>query len=352
MKGVVVALDVLTDGRRIAALLRDGRLEDLLADAPSSRGAAVPGSIFRAVPDRPMKGQGGMMVRLGGGETGFLRDAKGIAPGKPLLVQIATVPDPGKAPPVTRRLTFRSRLGLVTPGRPGCNVSRQISDEGERQRLQGIGNACLAGGSAGLILRSAADGVDEADIREDLVPLIRTAEAVIADTVGDPELLIAAPDAHETAWCDWPDADLFDPDPGSFDRHGIWDMVLDTLDPIVGLLDDAWMAVEPTRALVSVDVNTGGDTSQAAGLKADIAALRALPRVLGMRGLGGQITVDLAPFPRRERSALEQVAAKAIREAPGEMNFAGWTPLGHMEFQRKRDRVPLKEALTDALPDL
>ena len=67
----------------------------------------------------------------------------------------------------------------------------------------------------------------------------------------------------------------------------------------------ASMYVEPTRALVAVDVNTGGDTTPAAGLKANIAAARELPRQLRLRGLGGQITLDLAPMPKKDRRQFE-----------------------------------------------
>ncbi len=44
--------------------------------------------------------------------------------------------------------------------------------------------------------------------------------------------------------------------------------------------------VEPTRALVAVDVNTGADASLAAGIKANMAAARVLPRALRVRGSG------------------------------------------------------------------
>ena len=87
------------------------------------------------------------------------------------------------------------------------------------------------------------------------------------------------------------------------------------------------MMIEPTRALVAVDVNTGADTSPAASLKANIAAARDLPRQLRLRGLGGQVVVDFAPMPKRDRAILDQVmkaAFKAEGEAtPGRLDHAG-----------------------------
>jgi hypothetical protein len=94
---------------------------------------------------------------------------------------------------------------------------------------------------------------------------------------------------------------------------------------------------------VAVDVNTGGDMSLAAGLKANIALARDLPRQLRLRGLGGQITLDLAPMPKKERRGFETVLNRAFRQDGAEVVLAGWTPLGHFEIQKKRDRRPLAQ---------
>ena len=96
----------------------------------------------------------------------------------------------------------------------------------------------------------------------------------------------------------------------------------------------------PTRALVAVDINTGGDTSPAAGLKANLAAAKELPRQLRLRGLGGQIVLDLAPMGKKERRGFESTLRAALRRDTTETALVGWTPLGHYELQRKRDRVP------------
>jgi ribonuclease G len=88
-------------------------------------------------------------------------------------------------------------------------------------------------------------------------------------------------------------------------------------------------------------VNTGPDGSPAAGLKANLALARDLPRQLRLRGLGGQVTLDLAPMPKKERLAFEGHLRAAFRTDPIETALAGWTPLGHYELQRKRERLPL-----------
>jgi Rne/Rng family ribonuclease len=120
------------------------------------------------------------------------------------------------------------------------------------------------------------------------------------------------------------------------------DALLSTRVPLPG---GGHMYVEPTRALVAVDVNTGGDTTPAAALKANLAAARALPRQLRLRGLGGQIIIDFAPMPKRDRAVLEQCLKASFRKDTSETTLAGWTLLGNYELQRKRDRSPLRTAL-------
>ena len=144
---------------------------------------------------------------------------------------------------------------------------------------------------------------------------------------------------------EWSAPDSTDAEAGSFARHGVLEMIDGLRRPEIGLESGARLFVEATRALVAVDVNTGADTSPAAGLKTNIAAARALPRALRMRGLGGQIVIDFAPMPKRDRIRVEQQLRAALKSDPIETNFVGWTPLGHAELQRKRERLPLSESL-------
>ena len=113
----------------------------------------------------------------------------------------------------------------------------------------------------------------------------------------------------------------------------------------VSLGGGGYIYVEPTRALVAVDVNTGADVSLAAGLKANMACARLLPRALRVRGLGGQIVLDLAPMPKKDRRVFETALRQAFRSDDVETALVGWTPLGHYELQRKRARLPISEAM-------
>jgi ribonuclease G len=344
MKGRLLVLDEV-GGRQAAALMVDGRLEELAIDPEDD--VVIPGAIYRAVADRPVKGQGGIFVKLPKG-SGFLRQISGVAPGQRLLVQVTGPAEVGKAVPVTTRLLFKSRFAILTPDAPGLNISRKIKDDDRRTALSALAEAGMAGADdgLGLILRSGCLMAEDTAIAEDISAMRGLAEAVLADLSGGPELLVDGPSAHDLAFRDWldPPVDDADTDPGSFDRQAVGDAIEALRRPGVALEAGAGMVIERTRALVAVDVNTGPDTSPAASLKANIAAARDLPRQLRLRGLGGQVVVDFAPIPKRDRHILDQVIKAAFR-TDGETNLAGWTTLGLFELTRKRDRMPLTEVL-------
>lgn len=346
MKGRTVALGQIK-GRDAAALIEDGRLVDLLID-PIDDGSPLPGAIYRATADRPIKGQNGVILKLGQGQKGFLRQAKGVSPGQKMLIQVATRTEDGKAAPVVQKLLFKGRYAILTPDTRGLNIARSITDEAERERLGEIVHDAMDGAneSLGLILRSAAEETDEAAIYEEIAALRQTCDAVLAESeTGVPELLLAAPGAHYQAWRDWIDPDEVADGDNAFQDHNIWDMLDALQSPYVKLSGEASMYIEPTRALVAIDVNTGGDFSFAAGLKANLAASRDLPRQLRLRGLGGQIVIDFAPVGKKDRKLVEQTLNRALRQDGVDTNIVGWTPLGHLELQRKRERIPLTELL-------
>lgn len=356
MKGDLILLDHLGDTES-AVLIRDGRIEDALIDSTAPR----PGTIYRARADRPVKGQGGMFVQTPDG-SGFLRQVKGLSPGQMLLVQVTGYAEPGKAIPLTTKVLFKSRYAIATPGAPGVNVSRQIRDDDIRDALLVLAHETLvdhpfvtpdgdAAPMGGVILRSACAEASQDEVAEDLLAMVTLADQVLSDPDDGIATLHQGDGPHALAWRDWTDPARVQTNPGCFDDHGAHDMLLALLGPVTDLGGGASTAVEPTRAFVAVDVNTGSDTSLAAGLKANIAAARDLPRQLRLRGLGGQIVMDLAPMPKKDRRGFESVLRAAFRSDEVDTVLAGWTPLGNYELQRKRARLPLAQVLNVQMLD-
>ncbi|MCI5041268.1 MAG: ribonuclease E/G [Donghicola eburneus] len=340
MKGRTILLDTF-HGREAAALMEDGQLEDFLVDSDAPR----PGTIYRARADRPIKGQGGMFLTTPDGPA-FLRQVKGVAPGDMMLVQVTGYAEAGKAIPVTQKLLFKSRYAIVTPDAPGLNVSRSIRDEEERDRLLEIAHEEMADSSYGLILRSDCSGADAEDIAEDISAMMAIAEQALADTSAEVELLVEGDGPHLCAWRDWTAPAEVISDQGCFESHGVLDVLAEIKGARVPLSAGAFLFVEPTRALVAVDVNTGKDTSLAAGIKANLASAKALARALRVRGLAGQIVIDPAPMPKKDRRQFESALRAAFKAETDETTLVGWTTLGLFELQRKRGRAPVPELLS------
>ena len=158
-KGRIVVLDKV-NGKSAAALLVNGQIHDLLIEADNN--LPQPEAIYRGKTTLPMKGQNGIILDLGNGQKGFLRNAKGISQGTEMTVQVATHAERGKATPVVNKLIFKSRYCIVTPNAPGLNIARSIKDDEERERLLEIVHELSINHSNeyGLIIRSSAMNVD------------------------------------------------------------------------------------------------------------------------------------------------------------------------------------------------
>lgn len=386
------------NGPELAALIENRRVADWLhGPAPGP----LPETLCKAKVQRQVPGAGAMFVDIGQGQ-GYLRDSKGMTPGAVLLVEATSIPEPEKAVPVTPRILYRERYTIHTPGAPGINVARGITDEAERARLVAIVQEHVAAmedwlarmaeirdpddvarvrrvveahGTGGTILRSAAEGQPAERIIADL-DLAVAARLDAEDMLADPEVPLGvvrmAPLPHVLALREWgqrisrvvlgagdydtlpmlerhrrsPFADRIERMRGDpFDHYGVRDEIERLKSPRVELPSGGWMAVEATRAMVTVDVNTAAEFSAGAALTANLEAARELPRQLRLRGLGGQVAVDFAPLRKTDRKRIEEALKAAFRRDPVETTLAGWTPLGHFELQRKRERRPLAELI-------
>lgn len=334
MKGHVIATGT-HDGRPAAAYVADGKLHDFLAAPPPEYPA--PGTVFRGKVGRPVKGLGGFFVDLPNGRRGFLRQTKGISAGGPIYVQVTGYAVEGKAIPVTHRINFRGRYCVVTPEAPGRNLSKSIDDAKAAQTLEQIAGSLALPETTGLIMRSAAQFAPPETVQAEAEKLAEKARAIASGAE-----TIEGPDPVQSLASLWPEVETIDEGHDSFDRFGVDDALSDILAPDIALGTAGTVCIEPTRALVAIDVNTGTDTSPAAGLKTSLLAARSLPRFLRIKGLGGQIVVDFAPFPKKDRRTMENTLRNAFRGDPISTTLAGWTPLGHFELQRRHERLPVE----------
>ena len=371
MNGRVIVLGTPKGHGMMAALMVDGELEDLVIDPKNPATHPMVGDVIAARITRKLPNKGGAFADLGDGLDGFLRDARDVTSGERTLLQVTSLPEPGKAVTVSPRVLFKGPNLILTPGTPGVNVSRQIKDMEDRERLTTGAEAAMEALGidwAGLIVRTSATEAEGDILQSELGELAKQAERAeaartSAETWRDPlgsamhvwqrdwisppvDQILCTPDLAKTLSTEH--AGRFDglivQDANPLEAGGMFDALEALSIPEVPIASGS-MVIEPTKALIAVDVNTGRDFSPAAGLKTNIAAIRELPRQLRLRGLGGQIVVDFAPMPKKERRGFEASVKAAFRRDIIETSLVGWTEMGLYELQRKRERWPLAELL-------
>lgn len=329
MKGHVKAVGEV-HGRPAAALIKGGRLEDLLVDPPVHTPRMD--ALYWAIATRPVPGLGGQFLALPGGQSAFLRGGA-LEQGKGALVQVRAYAEPGKAVPVTQRPRLKGRFAVVTFDDQPINFSKAIAPD----RRAALAEAIQAsfGELSGVILRSAAANAPPKETVGELRDLLVQRNAAQDVKFSKPTEVSKGPSAEQLSEQLWPEAPSH-----PFDTFEVQDMVADILTPEVSFTHGSAF-IEPTRAFVAVDVNAGGDMKTNGGLQSNIALARDLPRLLRCRGLGGQIVIDAAPMPKRHRDQVEKMLLSALRDDPVPTDIVGWTGLGHLELKRAMTRYPL-----------
>jgi ribonuclease G len=342
-------IDEILVGRAGATILAlgfaQGRLIDIARELADR--ARAPGAIHRA--RVAQAAVGGVFVDLAGGAVALLDTDKPPPRGAILVVQIVEAPSGDKRARVSRRVTLEGTHVVLLPGGKGASVSKRVP-AAKREAQQARAHALLAEGE-GLILRaSALDATDQA--LADELALLR-ARKPIAD--GPVEILwtetaidaarraLGADDAPiVSADADLARASLAAHDPNAFDRHDAATLLARLDDPRVDLVSGAWLSIEPTAALVAIDVNSGRSKSDA--LTVDLDAAREIARQLRLRDLGGLIAVDVLRVVKPgERTRLLEVFKQATRNDRRRVDVLGFTAGGLVELTRARSRGSLAE---------
>jgi ribonuclease E len=309
--------------------------------------------------------------------------------GQEILVQIAKEPIAKKGARITSHIALPGRFLVFMPTVNHVGVSRKISSDDERLRLKRILISEKGDASGGFIVRTAADGASEEELRADLRFLISLwsdikqreesskAPALIYHDLNLVERVLRdqVSDNFSTIWVD-SEAEyerivrflnrfqpslvrrvkLYTKETPLFEHFGIQDEISKALKSKVWLKSGGSIVINQTEALVAIDINTGKYVGKTARLedtilKTNLDAIPEIVRQIRLRDLGGIIVIDFIDMDERKNRhkvmvALEE-ALKADRAPSKVLQF---NDFGLVAITRKRVKQSLERTLSVPCP--
>ena len=346
--------------------------------------------------DRDRRGGGGRRFR--GGQRGKFRRREPqnlplitdlLKEGQEILVQIAKEPIGKKGARITSHIALPGRFLVYMPTVNHTGVSRKIASEEERQRLKRIIQSERENGHGGFIVRTAAQGADEQELRADIRFLkglwneIRTR----AESSKPPALIYHDLNVVERVLRDqvtsdfaaiWVDneqeyerilrfANRFQPalvrrvklytkDTPLFEQFGLNDEIDKALKSKVWLKSGGYIVINQTEALVAIDVNTGKYVGKTARLedtivKTNVDAIKEIVRQVRLRDLGGIIVIDFIDMDeRRNRQKVMQALEEALRADRAPSKVLQFNDFGLVAITRKRVKQSLERTIGSPCP--
>ena len=305
--------------------------------------------------------------------------------GQEILVQIAKEPIAKKGARITSHIALPGRFLVFMPTVSHVGVSRKISSDEERQRLKRILTHERGESAGGFIVRTAAEGASEEELRADLRFLISlwTEIKQRADTAKAPSLLYHDLNLVERILRDqvssnfstiWVDTEqeyerivrflnrfqpslvrrvkLYTKETPLFEHFGIQEEISKALKSKVWLKSGGSIVINQTEALVAIDINTGKYVGKTARLedtivKTNLDAIPEIVRQIRLRDLGGIIVIDFIDMDERKNrhrvlAALEE--AMKVDRAPSKV--LQFNDFGLVAITRKRVKQSLERTLS------
>jgi ribonuclease G len=396
-----------------AAILESGVVQEIHIERTSRRGLVS--NLYKGRISRVLPGMQAAFVEIGLERTAFLHAAdiarvptddtllgapalgvpapedirRLLNPGDDILVQVIKDPIGTKGARLTTFIALPSRYLVYLPRGESIGVSARIEDEAERTRLKSLLGTLLGSDAAGgYIVRTAAQGVGEESLREDMAYLARLWEhvrsraaqvepggvvhedlplalRVLRDELshGVSRVLVDSPREHaamlEFAATFAPAAaGLIELYPGPrpiFDLNGVEEEIARALDRKVPLKSGGHLVIDQTEAMTTIDVNTGAYVGhrnlEETIFRTNLEAAVSIARQLRLRNLGGIIIIDFIdmrdePHRRAVLAALE----RALAGDRAQTHIVSLSPLGLVEMTRKRTRESLEHLLCKPCP--
>jgi ribonuclease G len=308
-----------------------------------------------------------------------------VKKGQKLLVQVTKEAISTKGPRVTTQISLPGRFLVHMPQSDHVGVSRKIDDREERSRLRKMAKDHLPENAGGLIIRTAGEELTPELFKRELKTLLDTwkqiqkkARSVKAPALVHREagltrgiirdiftnkvdsLTVDDKGVYEEirSYLKGIDPDLmkrvhlYDRPLPLFDEYGVEEAIRQAFQRRVDLPSGGYLIIEPTEALVSVDVNTGRYTGkkdpEKTILRTNLDAAREVARQLRLRDIGGIIVVDFIDMETKSNQdrVLQELRTYLNRDRARTRAFQV-SELGLVEMTRQRVRPSLYYSLTE-----
>lgn len=380
----------LVDGQRLFDLdIESGAREQKKANIYKGRIVAIQPSLEAAFVDFGSGRQGFLPLKEisreyfanghDGGGRHSIKDV--IQEGQEVIIQVEKEERGNKGAALTTFISLAGRYLVLMPNNPSAGgISRRIEGD-ERTELKEILNALKSPADMGLIVRTAGLGRSIEELQWDLDYLLQLWAAikeaadssqapfliyqesnVIIRTIRDylrqdiGEVLIDTVDAYEEALNFISQVipqyknkvKLYQDAVPLFNRYQIESQIETAFQREVRLPSGGSIVIDPTEALVSIDINsarsTRGSDIEETALQTNLEAAEEIARQLRLRDIGGLIVIDFIDMtPSKNRRAVEECMDEALKADRARIQIGAISKFGLLEMSRQRLRPSLRE---------
>ncbi|MBB6124781.1 Rne/Rng family ribonuclease [Sphingobium subterraneum] len=306
-----------------------------------------------------------------------------------LLVQVVKEERGNKGAALTTYLSLAGRYCVLMPNTShGGGISRKISNAADRKRLKSIIAEMSLPPSMGCIVRTAGlqrtrteikrdfdylarlwDEIREKTLKSEAPALIHNDSDLIKRAIRDiynrdiDEVMVegeegyrAAKDfmkllmpSHARKVQQYADAVSL------FQRHGVEDQLAAMYNPVVQLKSGGYLVINPTEALVSIDINSGRSTREhgieQTAVATNLEAAREIARQLRLRDMAGLVVIDFIDMEVNGNvRKVEKAMKDALKDDRARIQVGRISGFGLMEMSRQRLRTGVLEASTKVCP--
>ncbi|HEY6048348.1 MAG TPA: ribonuclease E/G [Sphingomicrobium sp.] len=306
-----------------------------------------------------------------------------------LLVQVVKEERGNKGAALTTYLSLAGRYCVLMPNTShGGGISRKISNGADRKRLKSIMTDLKLPSTMGLIVRTAGLSRTKTEIRRDFDYLARLWDEIRERTLKStaPALIYRDSDLIKRAIRDLYHREIeeviVEGDEGYkaargfmkllmpshvrrvkqhsettplFQRHGVEDQLSAMYQPIVQLKSGGYLVINPTEALVSIDINSGRSTREhnieQTAFNTNLEAAQEIARQLRLRDMAGLIVIDFIDMEQNSHvRKVEKAMKEALKNDRARIQVGRISGFGLMEMSRQRLRTGVLEASTKPCP--